>query len=119
MAYGNLTVRQILAPHFSWRFHALAYDFAAKTLFWSESRKKSIQKLILDGGTATEMVYTGTSTEVDGLVVDWISGNVYWSDMLYNYIKMIAMNASDDTYRTVISGGLDKPHGLAVQPQQG
>lgn len=67
-------------------------------------------------------VYTGTSSEVLGLVVDWVSSNVYWSDGIYNWIMMAPLRKSggqDQIYRILVQEGLDNPHGLAVYPKKG
>ncbi len=34
------------------------------------------------------MVYYGTSSQVNGIAYDWISGNLYWTDAMYNMIMM-------------------------------
>lgn len=65
-----------------------------------------------------QRVYSGTSKEVNGLAVDWVSGSLYWTDALYNWIT-VANSLQFDYYRHLITTGLDKPVGIAVYPTKG
>ncbi|KAK7090164.1 hypothetical protein V1264_009998 [Littorina saxatilis] len=113
------SVKHISAPYYGWEFKALGFSYRRQTLVWSESMNKKIQALVLNGSTETLDVFTGTSSEVNGLVVDWMSDNVYWSDALYNWVIMAPLRkySSDRVYRIVVQDGLDNPHGLAVYPK--
>ena len=64
-------------------------------------------------------MFTGTSPEVNGIVVDWLSNNVYWTDALYNWVAMapLEMYSTDRIYKIVVQQGLDNPHGLACDPR--
>ncbi|XP_036362725.1 low-density lipoprotein receptor-related protein 4 isoform X3 [Octopus sinensis] len=116
----KMTVRQISAPSRMWHFRSLAYSYSTKYLYWSESGLKRIQGLVLDGyKKETDNIFTGTSAEVDGLAVDWISGNVYWTDAIYNWIMMVPLRPNQKRFKIVTKVGLDKPHGIAVLPQKG
>ena len=55
---------------------------------------------------------------MNGVVVDWINSNVYWTDALYNWVVMAPLRpySSDRVYRIIVQDGLDNPHGLAVHP---
>ncbi|KAL5004150.1 hypothetical protein ScPMuIL_017606 [Solemya velum] len=115
---GEVKVRHISAPHIGWRFRGLAFQYASQTLFWTESNNKKIQGLLLNGTTETQTVFPGTSAEVDGMAVDWVSNNLYWADALYNWITMLPIG-SPTAYRIIINTGLQNPHGLALYPQKG
>ena len=116
---GKVKVRHISAPHFGWEFKALAFQHATQTLLWSEAMNKRIQSLVLNGSTDTNDVFVGTSPEVYGMTVDWLSGNLYWTDVLYNWIIMAPIRSADRVYTIVVQDNLDKPHGVAVYPQKG
>lgn len=53
------------------------------------------------------------------MAVDWVGGNLYWTDALYNWVMVAKIEEKSDIYRTVISTGLEQPHGIAVWPQKG
>lgn len=116
---GNVQVRHISAPHHGWQFKALAFNYATQTLFWTESTNKKIQALRLNGTTETETIFTGTSNMAEGLAVDWISNNIYWTDSLYNWIVMAPLESQEKVYRLVVRTDLSDPHSVAVHPEKG
>lgn len=51
------------------------------------------------------------------IAVDWIAQNIYWSDPKENVIEVARLTGQ---YRYVlISGGVDQPSALAVDPESG
>ncbi|KAH3870466.1 hypothetical protein DPMN_033654 [Dreissena polymorpha] len=75
-------------------------------------------RVLLNGTTETETLFTGTSSMVEGLAVDWISNNIYWADSLYDWIMIGSMYANPG-YKIVVSNGLTGPSGVAVHPEKG
>ncbi|XP_033760426.1 LOW QUALITY PROTEIN: low-density lipoprotein receptor-related protein 4-like [Pecten maximus] len=116
---ANVTVRHISAPHTGWQFRGIAFHYDMEILFWTESSNKRIQGLTLNGSVSTRTVFTSTSSEVDGVVVDWISNNLYFADAKYNWITLVTLNSTDNFYKKIVNTGLDKPHGIAIYPQKG
>ncbi|XP_060590191.1 low-density lipoprotein receptor-related protein 4-like [Ruditapes philippinarum] len=116
---GNVQVRHISAPHHGWQFKSLAFHYGAQTLYWSESTNKKIQALRLNGTTETETIFTGTSNMAEGIAVDWVSNNIYWTDSLYNWIVMAPLSAQEKVYRLVVRKDLTNPHSVAVHPEKG
>ena len=56
------------------------------------------------------------------MAVDWLSGSIYWTDALYNWITVASAHGKATTeanYKHLIVTGLDKPMGIAVYPQKG
>ncbi|ESO92872.1 hypothetical protein LOTGIDRAFT_162349 [Lottia gigantea] len=116
---GEVKLHHIGAPHAGWQFKSLAYHYSKQTLFWSESMNKRIQGLVLNGSTDTSKIVTGISPDVEGLTVDWISNNIYWTDTLFNWIKLAPISSNVTCYKIIAQDGIDNPHGLAVYPQKG
>lgn len=116
---GNVTVRHISAPHYGWQFRALGYHYASKSIYWSEKSYKRVQELTLDGSTGTRSLFTKSSGYVDGLVVDWVSDNLYFSDLKYNWIMLVPLNTTKVFYKLIVTTELYQPHGLAVYPKKG
>jgi len=52
------------------------------------------------------------------MAVDWLSGSIYWTDALYNWIT-VARLIAQDIFNHIITTELDRPVGIAVHPQNG
>lgn len=60
------------------------------------------------------------STEViqtDGLAVDWIARNLYWTDTHSDRIEVSRLNGT--SRKVLISEGLDEPRAIALDPARG
>ncbi|KAE8293472.1 Low-density lipoprotein receptor-related protein 1 [Larimichthys crocea] len=67
--------------------------------------------------TWREDVVTNGIGRVEGITVDWIAGNIYWTDQGFDVIEVARLNGS---FRyVVISQGLDKPRAITVHPVKG
>ncbi|KAF3856478.1 hypothetical protein F7725_017201 [Dissostichus mawsoni] len=67
--------------------------------------------------TWREDVVTNGIGRVEGIAVDWIAGNIYWTDQGFDVIEVARLNGS---FRyVVISQGLDKPRAITVHPAKG
>ena len=93
----------------------MASDSNRGQIIWSDGELKFLWR-----GNITQVqaipLYRGTSASVGGIAIDWITGNVYWSDDNYNWIMMLD---NDGNSRVLIDTALDTPGGVAVYPQRG
>ncbi|XP_077974467.1 prolow-density lipoprotein receptor-related protein 1-like isoform X1 [Styela clava] len=103
---------------------AVAMDFhwAMQTLYWSDvnSDRSSIQMHHLPSGNRT---YDATDAETinkvhsHGIAVDWVGGNLYWSDRV---VETIEVSSTSGAFRkTLVNEGLDEPRAIALNPQLG
>lgn len=68
------------------------------------------------GAPVTSVISSGLSS-VDGIAVDWIYGNIYWTDAGQDKIQL-----SDKTgkmRKTIVSSGLSEPRAIVVNPLEG
>jgi len=71
-----------------------------------------------DDGTAhdTSSLVEENIKTPDGLAVDWVHDNLYWTDTGKNCIEVLSLN--NPVWRTVlISANLDEPRAIVVDPR--
>ena len=63
------------------------------------------------------LVMSTNLTTPDGLAVDWLADNLYWTDAGRNVLEVSRLDGS--CRKIVVSRGLDEPRAVAVFPQRG
>ncbi|XP_077426217.1 low-density lipoprotein receptor [Vanacampus margaritifer] len=96
---------------------ALDMDMPNKIIFWSDLFDKKIYSAKLDtaANSSQHTVVIGDGIESpEGLAVDWIHGNIYWTD---SSLRSISVATTDGHKRkTLIADNLQKPRAIAVDP---
>lgn len=96
------------------RVTALDYDAVDRHIYWSDSANGTILRSTIDG--QSEVVLSDLLNP-EGLAVDWISHNVYYTDDSLNVIGVVSF---DGKYNVVlINKGLHQPREIAVDPVNG
>ncbi|XP_042340755.1 low-density lipoprotein receptor isoform X2 [Plectropomus leopardus] len=96
---------------------ALDMDMPNKILFWSDLSLKKIysSKIDMAGNSSYHTEIIGSDIETpEGIAVDWIHGNIYWTDSI---LKTISVATTDGSKRkTLISENLQKPRAITIDP---
>eukprot|EP00095_Tigriopus_kingsejongensis_P004525 maker-scaffold532_size145644-snap-gene-0.29 protein:Tk04525 transcript:maker-scaffold532_size145644-snap-gene-0.29-mRNA-1 annotation:"low-density lipoprotein receptor-related protein 6 isoform x1" len=78
-----------------------------------------IYKSALDGSNFTAVITSGIR-HPDGVAVDWVARNVYWTDNAKEHIAYIGVAKLDgSSQRTLIWHGLDEPRAIVLDPTRG
>nr|CAB3263488.1 low-density lipoprotein receptor-related protein 1-like [Phallusia mammillata] len=88
------------------------------------SRRRLLPEIGVEA--TTEVLINSTFHDVEGLAVDWISFNVYWTDDGYETVNLARLPratlvASDDNYmrKVLVRGNLSHPRAIALDPIEG
>ncbi|KAK3090046.1 hypothetical protein FSP39_008801 [Pinctada imbricata] len=96
------------------------YDYKNKMVYWSDVALEAVYRAPIDAnGTAgkSEKILSDNMQTPDGIAVDWMYGNIYWTDTGFNRIEV---SKQDGTMRkTLLNSDLDEPRAIAVDPNEG
>lgn len=67
--------------------------------------------------TSTETIISANLTTPDGLAVDWIAENIYWTDAGRKVLEVARLDGS--SRKIIIRDGLDEPRAVAMFPTEG
>ncbi|XP_066526626.1 low-density lipoprotein receptor-related protein 1-like isoform X2 [Hoplias malabaricus] len=90
------------------------YDALEQRIYWSDVRTQTIKRAFING-TGIETVVSADLPNVNGLAVDWVSRNLFWTSYDANK-KQINVARLDGSFKNAVIQGLDKPHCLVVHP---
>lgn len=129
-AYGLLSRREADVIPDEKRIEAIDFNPKLEMVFWADSHDRTIKRSYMlnaqNGnakiGFAQDLNIKGT-WKTTGLAVDWIANNLYWTELDRSGTKQkgrVMVSKADGRYRrSLVSGVLEAPTSLAVDPQSG
>ena len=64
-----------------------------------------------------QVIVSSNVKHPDGVAVDWMGRNLYWTDTGIDKIEVSTLNGS--SRKVLISENLDEPRGIALDPTRG
>lgn len=95
---------------------ALDFDMTDNRIYWSDVKVKAITRAFMNGSEMERVVDLGLETP-EGLAVDWLSHNLYWSDTGTHRIEMVRLDGY--SRRVLLWQDLSEPRCLALDPERG
>ncbi|XP_048838951.1 low-density lipoprotein receptor-related protein 1 isoform X2 [Brienomyrus brachyistius] len=97
-----------------------ALDFHAKSkfIYFADSTKDVIGRQKIDGKEREDILTTGMQ-KVEGIAVDWVADNLYWTDHELQSISVARLANASQTAKTLIEGSVRYPRAIVVDPLHG
>ncbi|XP_078609405.1 low-density lipoprotein receptor-related protein 5-like isoform X2 [Branchiostoma floridae x Branchiostoma japonicum] len=94
---------------------AVTYDSREENIYFSNVDSGMIMRVHLNG-TGASVVYSMADV-VDGLAIDPVGRNLYWTDYTSGTVEMMPLDGNVSSHVELISG-LDKPRAIGLDPNQ-
>ncbi|XP_038213650.1 low-density lipoprotein receptor-related protein 4 [Zerene cesonia] len=95
---------------------AIDFHWDKKLIFYTDVKLNQIRTLNMENMTENKMIVNTSLETPNGLAVDWIADNLYWTD---NEYKVVEVAKLDGTCRKILLSGLNEPRSVAVFPAKG
>lgn len=97
-------------------FSALDFNIADNRIYWTDVKLKTITRAFINGSDIERVVDLGLETP-EGLAIDWIGHNLYWSDTGTRRIEMVRLEGC--SRKVLIWSNIFEPRCLALDPSRG
>uniref|UniRef100_A0A3Q2NMI4 LDL receptor related protein 1 n=1 Tax=Fundulus heteroclitus TaxID=8078 RepID=A0A3Q2NMI4_FUNHE len=98
---------------------ALDFHAASEFIYFADATSFIIGRQKIDGTERDNILKDGIHT-VEGLAVDWMGGNLYWTDDgPKKTISVARLEKASQTRKTLIEGKMSHPRAIVVDPQHG
>uniref|UniRef100_A0A336MF06 CSON015005 protein n=1 Tax=Culicoides sonorensis TaxID=179676 RepID=A0A336MF06_CULSO len=98
------------------------YHYDTDHIYWADSDKGTVTRIKRDG-TGREVIVnqyeamdSSSGDWLGGIAIDWIAGNLYWTDQKRNLIEVMRL---DEKIRYVVVSNIDQPRVITVDPIAG
>ncbi|KAK3871613.1 hypothetical protein Pcinc_023266 [Petrolisthes cinctipes] len=96
---------------------AIDYQYSSHQIVWCNNKESNIMRADMTNPEGAEVLVEGENLVADGLAVDWIHNNIYYTDTKRSEVRMISW---DGQYtKTVVNEHLRQPRAIVANPIDG
>ncbi|XP_077986933.1 low-density lipoprotein receptor-related protein 2-like [Glandiceps talaboti] len=95
---------------------ALDYDSVSGDIYWTILTQRKIEKTVSESHEDIKVLVKDNILIAEGVAVDWIGRNLYWTDTGKDWIAVCTLNGYHQS--AVITSDLDEPRAIALDPNQ-
>ena len=96
--------------------NAVDFHINQSRVFWTDLKAKKISRAFINGSQSEPVIDIDVDYP-DGLAVDWVADNLYWTDSLTERIECSRLDGRHR--KTLIWKNLVEPHSLTLDPGKG
>ncbi|KAK3787581.1 hypothetical protein RRG08_025912 [Elysia crispata] len=96
---------------------ALDFDYRDNMVYYTDVDLDVVRRAYLNGSMWTEDIILKELATTDGLAVDWIARNLYWTDAGRDVIEVSRLDGS--SRKKIIEQHLSEPRAIALYPKKG
>ena len=97
----------------------LDFHAAKNQIYFADSQTYKIERASVLGETVTREDFLATGlNKVEGVAVDWVGNNLFWTDEGLQAIYVASLEDSARK-RLLLSGNMSHPRSIAVEPSPG
>ncbi|XP_066267552.1 low-density lipoprotein receptor-related protein 6-like [Branchiostoma lanceolatum] len=118
---SSLPVTVLFTSEAPSRIEAIDYDFQRNLIFWADTGLREIHTVDTQDNKIQSFstLLEGISSGVEGMAVDWLNQNLYYTDGYFNWIAVVNYKDKPPRHHVIVHEGLERPRGIAVHPQAG
>lgn len=95
--------------------HSLDVDIAERRIYWT-NKSRCISRAFINGSDVQKIVDSGL-IRPEGIAVDWLAHNLYWTDSEARRIEVARLDGS--SRRILLWKGIEEPRSLVLEPKKG
>jgi low density lipoprotein receptor-related protein 5/6 len=96
---------------------SIDYDINTMRVYWSDSASRVIMRAFINGSDPQKVVDLGLASP-EGIAIDWLALNIYWTDPYAHRIEVARLMGSSRS-TLLWEGEVYDPHSIVLDPPNG
>ncbi|ERL91934.1 hypothetical protein D910_09257, partial [Dendroctonus ponderosae] len=95
---------------------SIDFDINSRRIYWSDSKARTIMRAFINGSEPQKVIDLGLAYS-EGIAVDWLGMNIYWTDPISHRIEVSRLVGR--SRRTLLWDEVYEPHSIVLDPASG